>query len=76
MNNAFAEIEAIKFFWNKIINHGIILLDDYAYGEEFSEQKRSWDEFIKNKMIVNQKLYYKKYNKFKIKFFFQFFFGY
>jgi len=49
MNNAFAEIETIKFFWNKIINHGIILLDDYAYGEEFSEQKRSWDEFIKNK---------------------------
>ena len=49
MNNAFAEIEAIKFFWNKIINHGIILLDDYAYGEEFSEQKRSWDKFIKDK---------------------------
>jgi len=49
MNNAFAEIEAIKFFWNKIINHGIILLDDYAYGDEFSEQKRSWDEFVKDK---------------------------
>jgi hypothetical protein len=49
MNNAFAEIEAIKFFWNKIINYGIILLDDYAYGEEFSEQKRSWDEFVKDK---------------------------
>jgi len=41
--------EAIKFFWNKIINYGIILLDDYAYGEEFSEQKRSWDEFVKDK---------------------------
>ena len=49
MDNAFAEIEAIKFFWNKIINHGIILLNDYAYGEEFSEQKRSWDEFVKDK---------------------------
>ena len=46
---SFAEIETIKFFWNKIINYGIILLDDYAYGEEFSEQKRRWDEFIKNK---------------------------
>ena len=49
MDNAFAEVEAIKFFWNKIINYGIILLNDYAYGEEFSEQKRSWDEFIKDK---------------------------
>ncbi|MDP6559490.1 MAG: hypothetical protein QF619_05130, partial [Candidatus Binatia bacterium] len=37
MNNAFAEIEAIKFFWNKIINYGIILLDDYAYGEEIAK---------------------------------------
>ena len=49
MDNAFAEIEAIKFFWNKIINYGIILLNDYAYGEEFSEQKRSLDKFAKDK---------------------------
>ena len=49
MDNAFAEIEAMKFFWNKIINYGIILLNDYAYGEEFSEQKRSLDKFAKDK---------------------------
>ena len=49
MNNAFAEIEAIKFFWNKIVSYGIVLLDDYALGEEFAEQKRCWDKFAKDK---------------------------
>ena len=49
MNNAFAEMEAIKFFWNKIVNHGIVLLDDYAYSEAHREQKKCWDEFAKDK---------------------------
>tara|TARA_B100001123_G_C15265011_1_gene1008086 strand:+ start:119 stop:943 length:825 start_codon:yes stop_codon:yes gene_type:complete len=51
MNNAFAEMKAINFFWDKIVNHGIILLDDYAYSESFREQKNSWDEFVKNKNL-------------------------
>ena len=45
MNNAFAEIEAIKFLWNKLVLGGIVVLDDYAYGEEFMAQKNAWDEF-------------------------------
>ena len=49
MNNAFAEMEAIKFFWDKIVNHGIVLLDDYATHDGFKEQKISWDEFAKDK---------------------------
>ena len=51
MNNAFAEIEAIKFFWNKIVSYGIVLLDDYAFGEEFAEQKKCWDKFAKDKNL-------------------------
>ena len=31
MNNAFAEIKCIEYFWNKITKHGVVLLDDYAY---------------------------------------------
>ena len=51
MNNAFAEIEAINFFWNKIVKHGIVLLDDYAYDETFIEQKKSWDNFAKKNSL-------------------------
>ena len=49
MNNAFAEMEAIKFFWDKIVNYGIVLLDDYATHDGFKEQKISWDKFAKDK---------------------------
>ena len=51
MNNAFAEMEAIKFFWDKIVNYGIVLLDDYATHDGFKEQKISWDKFAKDKNI-------------------------
>ena len=51
MNNAFAEIEAIKFFWNKIVNYGIVLLDDYAYSDMYEEQRRCWNKFAKDKNI-------------------------
>jgi O-methyltransferase len=51
MNNAFAEIESIKFFFNKITKGGIVLLDDYAYGKSFLLQKIYWDKFAKSKGI-------------------------
>ena len=51
MNNSYAEIEAIKFLFNKIVKGGIILLDDYAYGKSFILQKTSWDKFAKTKGI-------------------------
>ena len=28
-----------------------MLLDDYALGEEFAEQKRCWDKFAKDKNL-------------------------
>jgi O-methyltransferase len=49
MNNAFAEIKSIEFFWDKIVKHGIVLLDDYAYAEAQREQKNAWDNFAKSK---------------------------
>lgn len=47
MNNAKSEIETISLLWNKIVIGGIVLLDDYAYGTEFLEQKRAWDSYAK-----------------------------
>ena len=49
MNNAYGEMEAIKFLWDKIVKSGIVLLDDYATHDGFREQKASWDNFAKNK---------------------------
>lgn len=39
MNNAQAEIGTVEILWDRIIEGGVILLDDYAYGPEFMEQK-------------------------------------
>jgi len=47
MNNAYAEIKAIEFFFNKISKGGLILLDDYCHGEIFRNLKNSWDKYAK-----------------------------
>ena len=52
MNNAIAEIEAIKYLWPKLVNGGLIVLDHYAYGPEFSTQKIAWDLFASQKKIT------------------------
>ena len=51
MNNAQAELGTVEILWDRIIEGGVILLDDYAYGPEFIEQKRSWDAFALSKKI-------------------------
>jgi O-methyltransferase len=51
MNNAQAEIGTVEILWDRVIRGGLILLDDYAYGSEFLEQKRSWDAFAESKKI-------------------------
>ena len=51
MNNAKAEIEAGNFFWDKIVSGGIVLLDDYAYGPEFVEQRNEWNSFARKRNI-------------------------
>lgn len=45
MNNAFAEMAAIEYLWEKLVIGGVVVLDDYAYGPEFMEQKYAWDKF-------------------------------
>ena len=44
LNNAKPEVEAIKFFWDKIVTSGIILLDDYAYSKQYHLQKQAIDK--------------------------------
>lgn len=45
MNNAAGEIAAINYLWDKVVPGGVIILDDYAYGCEFINQKEAWDKF-------------------------------
>lgn len=47
MNNGYAEIESIKFFFSKISVGGLVLLDDYSYDEMFRDLKNCWDEYAK-----------------------------
>lgn len=47
MNNSKAEIAAIDYLWNRLVVGAVVVLDDYAYGEEFRKQKNAWDEFAK-----------------------------
>ena len=51
MNNAQAEIGVIEILWERITKGGVVLLDDYAYGPEFQEQKNAWDFFARSKKI-------------------------
>ena len=45
MNNAKSEIAAIEYLWDKLVVGAIVVLDDYAYGEDFRNQKNAWDRF-------------------------------
>ncbi len=50
MNNAKPEIEAITYFWDKMVQGGFILLDDYAYNGYYP-QKAAMDKFAKRHKI-------------------------
>ena len=50
LNCALPEIASIKYFWDKLINGAVILLDDYAYNG-YEHQKHSMDEFANEKGI-------------------------
>ena len=50
MNSIYPEIEALKYFWDKMVSGGIIILDDYGYpGSE--TQKEAHDNFAKSKGV-------------------------
>ncbi|MFN8166087.1 MAG: TylF/MycF/NovP-related O-methyltransferase [Bacteroidia bacterium] len=44
MNNVVPEIAAIEYFWDKIVPHGFILLDDYGFPAHIT-QKKAFDKF-------------------------------
>jgi len=48
MNCVYPEIEALKFFWDKLSPKAIVLLDDYGWARHI-DQKLAFDEFIKDK---------------------------
>jgi len=48
LNNALPEMAAAKHFWERVVPHGAILLDDYAY-PGYEEQKVAWDHFAEDK---------------------------
>lgn len=50
MNCVLPEVEAIKFFWPKLVAGGIVILDDYAHvGHE--NQKKAMDEFASSQGV-------------------------
>jgi len=50
MNNAFPEIAAANYFWDKLVPGGLILMDDYAY-IGYEELKKAFDIFAQEKPI-------------------------
>ena len=48
MNCAFPEIEALKYFWPKIVPGGLIILDDYGWGGVHEKQKQAHDAFAES----------------------------
>ncbi len=51
MNCVLPEVEALNFFWNKMVSGGIIILDDYGYMNKHVHQKAAHDEFAKSKGV-------------------------
>lgn len=50
LNCVVPEIAAVNFFWDQLVEGGIIILDDYGWTNH-TEQKKAFDEFAKEKGI-------------------------
>jgi O-methyltransferase len=51
MNCIQPEVEALNYFWDKLVPGAIIILDDYGYGNLTNEQKLAHDTFAKSKGV-------------------------
>lgn len=51
MNCVQPEIDALEFFWDKMVSGGVIILDDYGYANSTNDQKKAHDEFAKSKGV-------------------------
>jgi hypothetical protein len=45
MNSAVAEIGALEYFWEKVVEGGMIVLDDYGYSPKYLEQRLAIDQW-------------------------------
>ena len=51
MNCVKPEEDALNYFWDKLSPGGIIILDDYGYGNVTNEQKKAHDRFAHSKGV-------------------------
>jgi len=52
MNSVLPEVEALNFFWDRMVSGGIIILDDYGFANRHNEQKEAHDAFAKSKGVL------------------------
>lgn len=50
LNNAYAELESLKYFWEKLVPGGLIIFDDYGFSLH-EEQKCAIDTFLNSKNV-------------------------
>ncbi len=48
MNCVRPEMDALKFFWPKMVAGGIVILDDYGWGGMHDAQKKAQDKFAES----------------------------
>lgn len=51
MNCVEPEVQALEFFWNKMVSGGVIILDDYGYANVTQDQRKAHDAFAKSKNV-------------------------
>lgn len=51
MNCVQPEVDALEFFWDKMVSGGLIILDDYGYANSTNDQKEAHDRFAKSKGV-------------------------
>ncbi len=51
MNCVQPEVDALDFFWNKLVSGGVIILDDYGYANSTNDQKEAHDAFAQRKGV-------------------------
>ena len=50
MNCVEPEIDAVNYFWDKLVNGAVIILDDYGFKLHI-EQKKAFDKFAQEKNV-------------------------
>lgn len=48
MNSVIPEVEALKFFWDRLVPGGIIVLDDHGYSNVTKPQEKAQNDFAKS----------------------------